>query len=134
MSSLPIYPDVESFHRSRWATQLPIYIATIPSAYVLGRLSPVFPATAIDQNESLKSAWDMTRGNGWRMLIVVGLLPWIIGVATSLLLRTGASIIEVTVITVLTYLLLVVEVVALSLAYKELVGIRDKKVNQEPVV
>jgi hypothetical protein len=45
--------------------------------YVCGRCSLIFPATAIDRRASLRSAWTLSEGNGWRLmlLIILGSCP-----------------------------------------------------------
>lgn len=55
----------------------------IPSLYVISRWLPVFPATAVDRREDLIWAWNLTAGNGLRILAVCFLLPlfWQIPIA-----------------------------------------------------
>ena len=47
----------------------------IPGAYVSTRLSVLLPATAIDKRFDIGWAWEITSGNGGRLLVVVALLP-----------------------------------------------------------
>lgn len=52
------------------------FIITIPIAYISSRLSLVFPATAVgNTNTSLTKTWKLTSNNGWRLTILIGLIP-----------------------------------------------------------
>lgn len=102
--------------------------------YVFGRLSPVFPTTAIDQRIGLRGAWRLSSGSGWR-LAMIALFPYIplsfvvwitLGLVTSVLATlgldttaTGKLIVEL-VHQAITYFGLAVGVSALSMAYVEL--------------
>ncbi len=123
-----------SHENNSWLWTVIIIISAVPSVYVLGRLSLIFPATAIDNNHTLMSTWNLTKGNGWPIFVIVGFLPLVIGIIPRLLLRNNASFIESTIVSIVTCVLLAIEITALSLAYKELVETRDKTVNQEPVL
>lgn len=92
----------------------------IPMLYLVARFCFVFPATAIDKRINLKLSWELTRNNGWRLFVVVSVLPWAISHAVSLLYRGEASALEVVLLTFLGSALLAVEVAALSLSYREL--------------
>ena len=47
----------------------------IPCGYLIGRLSLLLPAIAIDSQTSLRTAWSQSKGNGWRMALLVGWMP-----------------------------------------------------------
>ncbi|MHB8742760.1 MAG: hypothetical protein ACYC9L_06495 [Sulfuricaulis sp.] len=47
----------------------------IVSIYIVCRLSLVLPATAIDEHRNFSWAWKCSRGQGWRLLAIVGLFP-----------------------------------------------------------
>ena len=94
-------------------------LLSVPALYVLGRLSLVFPATAIDRKVSLKWSWVVTRGNGWRMFIIVGLFPWLLTLAVWLLWRENATVLEKTTLSIASYFGLAIEVFLLSLTYRE---------------
>jgi hypothetical protein len=95
-------------------------IASIPALYVLGRLSLVFPAAAIDKDSSLRWSWIRTYGNGWRIFIIVGLFPWLIGMVIGAAWREDATVLEQVVLSILAYVGLAIEIIALSFTYKEL--------------
>jgi hypothetical protein len=97
-----------------------LLVVQIPAFYVLGRLSLVLPATAVDQKPNLKWAWAATKGNGWRLFLVVAVLPWTISGAVHLLGRSDASVVEIVILTFVGCALFAVEIAALSLSYREL--------------
>lgn len=101
------------------------YLASVPAGYLFARLSPIFPATAIDRRVDLKWAWKLTQANGWRLFLVVAILPWIISAAIGLLYRGNATAVEIGILTFLGSALFAVEIAALSLSYRELAREED---------
>jgi len=57
-----------------------ILLELIPCGYLIGRLSLLLPAIAVDDQASLRSAWSQSKGNGWRMALLVGWMPILIHV------------------------------------------------------
>lgn len=98
------------------------YLAYIPILYVFSRLSVLYPAIALDQQINAQWAWQATARNGWRLTLIVGVLPWILYYLVNLLLRDNATFVEYGVVRIIGFFLLAVEVVALSFSYKHLVG------------
>jgi hypothetical protein len=96
------------------------YAAKLAALYVVARLSLVFPATAIDRVVNWKWAWRASRGNGWRLVVVVTVLPWVVSQLVGFLYRDEPSALEVVLITVLGTALFALEIAALSIAYREL--------------
>jgi hypothetical protein len=90
------------------------------SYWVVARVTLMLPAIAIDRKADLIAAWSASRRNGWRLAMIVGVLPWCLQRFTDLLYRDGASIVEFGILVVLATIFVVVEVVALSLSYWEL--------------
>ena len=97
------------------------FLASLPALYLVARLSLVFPATAIDRPASLRWAWRTSRGNGWRLVVVVTVLPWLVSHLVGLLYRDEATAAEVVLLTVTGTALFALEIAALSVAYRELV-------------
>lgn len=50
-------------------------LGLIPCGYLIGRLSLLLPAIAVDDQVSLRSAWSQSKRNGWRMALLVGWMP-----------------------------------------------------------
>ena len=78
------------------------------------------PMVAMDRAASLASAWALSRHNGWRLAIVVGLLPAAFSSITEKLSRQNASMLEQALLAVTSAVFIVIEVVALSLSYQTL--------------
>jgi hypothetical protein len=50
-------------------------LGLIPFGYLIGRLSLLLPAIAVDAHASLRSAWLQSKGSGWRVALLVGWIP-----------------------------------------------------------
>ncbi|OAH98219.1 hypothetical protein A1332_20770 [Methylomonas methanica] len=87
--------------------------------YVTARLSLVLPATAMDKKVSLKWSWVITRGNGFNMFAIVCLFPLFFNFIITMLWRENATDIENAVLSIATFFVTAIEVIALSLTYKE---------------
>jgi len=96
------------------------YVGMVLAAYAFARIAFVFPATAIDARAGLQASWRQTRGNGLRMMVIVGALPWIVRYATWSLYSDEPGLPEVVFVLAVGTVLLVIEVAALSLAYRQL--------------
>ena len=57
---------------------LAITLASLSGAYVFARLVFLLPATAVDQKRNLRWAWELSKGNGWRLVTLLWVLPMII--------------------------------------------------------
>jgi hypothetical protein len=99
-------------------------LAAVPAVYVLSRLSVIFPAIATDQPFSLRGAWEMTAINGWRMMVITAGLPVLIAVLLGLFYREEATLAESVFLSLVGTILSAIEVVALSLAYQDLIKFR----------
>lgn len=96
------------------------------ATYVFARLAFVLPAAAIDARLTFPEGWRRTRGNGWRMVVVVGVLPWTFAYLSQFIEGDDPGLAMGVAMTVLATVLLAVEISALSLSYKQLVddGVR----------
>jgi len=104
---------------------LPFYILLIiPFAYVLGPISPILPAAAVDLKATIKSVWDKSLGNEWRMALIVGapiLFWWYITLLVLLLIGEEIHpVLSAGIGAAVYFVTATVEIVALSLAFKEL--------------
>lgn len=52
----------------------------LPATYAIARLSLMLPASAIDQDAAIRRAWEITDGNGWRILgtMIVTAIPLLV--------------------------------------------------------
>jgi putative Mn2+ efflux pump MntP len=96
------------------------FVVVVVAFYLVARCSLVFPATAIDQETSLKWAWHTTRHNGWRLTIVLWLVPAVTSSLTNLLDRLAAGVVAGFVLTAVACATITFEVAALSLCYRDL--------------
>jgi hypothetical protein len=95
-------------------------VAAALGTYLFARMSLVLPATAIDARTTLTQVWWQTQGNGWRLALIVGGLPWVFAYAVSLISGDEPSTARGVLVTILATALLVVEIAALSLSYRQL--------------
>ncbi|UCE90305.1 MAG: hypothetical protein JSW10_05675 [Pseudomonadota bacterium] len=86
--------------------------------YVMARLCLALPAVAIDKRPDLAWAWNASTGNGWRLVVVVALLPVLVSLLQTGITRDEATWAEILFIDILGVLLSVVEIAALSVAYR----------------
>ncbi len=99
-----------------WAQWVGYVIAT----YVFSRLALMFPATAIDRTMGVLEAWWLGRGNGWRLLLLVGAIPLLIRYGTGWIYSEAPNVAAVVAASVVIALFLAFEVSVLSLSYYEL--------------
>jgi hypothetical protein len=112
----PLAPGTSGWGEALWTA----WIAEGVGMYVFARFALVFPATAIGEKTSFGEAWQSTRGNGWRMLVVVGAVPAVTSYATGWLYNNAPGIGAAIAASAVIALFLAVEVTALSLSYKAL--------------
>lgn len=104
-------------------------LALLPSAYVFSRLSALFPATAIDQRRDMQWAWELTEGNGWRLTVLIAVIPGLIAVLES---RLSSDYLPLNLIgTFGTYALTTIEIAMLSVSFRRLKEMRDKALPPE---
>ncbi len=103
------------------------YIAYLPAMYIVGRLSLVFPATALGYKVGLKWSWGATKHNGIHILFIIALFPWALQIILSFMQRDNAKFVEQTALGILMYISAAIGIFALSLTYKDLKSIAEKK-------
>lgn len=103
-----------------------LFVVQLPAYYLVARLSILLPALAVDEPLDFRWAWSVTRGNGWRLVILVAFLPFVLTAAVNLLYRSSATLAESVILSVVGYGLLAIEVTALSLSYYELARARPR--------
>lgn len=73
-------PGTKTSVRFSWT-----FLGLIPCGYLIGRLSLLLPAIAVNEQVSLRSAWSQSKGNGWRMALLVGWMPILFHLLTQIL-------------------------------------------------
>lgn len=91
-------------------------LAMAASSYVFSRLSVIFPSMAIDEPLTIRSAWQMSRGNGWRLLIIMVIFFYAQKAAQTLVRHESLLLASIA----LSNVLAIFGIVALSLSYSEL--------------
>jgi len=90
----------------------------IPVIFFMAKISLIFPAVAIDEQPKISWAWNATRNNGWRMFVVVGILPILFSWMQELISRNDSILLEDLVLSILSLIFLIIEISALSLSFK----------------
>lgn len=94
-------------------------VGLIGAMYIMARLALLLPSTAVDHRMSFGECWMFTRGNGWRLFLVIGLVG--IPNSVTIILIEIASWPELVVafaIQALSFIGFAVGVSALSIAYR----------------
>ncbi|ASP40495.1 hypothetical protein CHH28_18280 [Bacterioplanes sanyensis] len=108
-------------------------VTAMLALYVMSRLAITLPAIALGQHSPLKQAWELSRGNGSRLVLVVFLIPMLLGSPFMLLLVLDSG---VGVLSYLAsfgiYITSLISLVMLSLAYQFLCDLNDVDALQEP--
>jgi hypothetical protein len=107
--------------KSSTLTLISGYFVKIIYIYIFARLCLMFPSIAVDKILSFQQAIKLSRGNGWRLAIVVSVIPLAIQIITNMVYRDDGSAWEYMLWLTITSALLTVEITALSLSYRELV-------------
>ncbi len=93
--------------------------------FLIGRWSLVFPAIALERPMGLDGSWRQTKGNGWRMFLLVASLPMMFKVLGSFMFYLGGVdflLASNFILSIFMFLLTPVEVAVLSIAFRELSG------------
>lgn len=78
IAGVGVASDFKLASQGVWVDALAITLATVPGAYVFVRLAFLLPATAVDQKRNLRWAWGLSKGNGWRLVALLWVLPMFI--------------------------------------------------------
>lgn len=100
------------------------FIALPIVAWLVARLSLIFPAIAVDENVSLSKAWELSREHQLLMVLVVVVIPVLFYLPAMLIAQIPYSSVIVSLVSTLA---LVLTIALLSVAYKY---IRESKPEQ----
>jgi hypothetical protein len=103
------------------AFRVSIYAAEALACYFLARLAPALPAFALGDGWDLKRAWRCSRGNGWRLALIMFLLPQGFEILINSIYGAIYYSVAIAVLAIFKAFLSAESVIALSLAYRELV-------------
>jgi len=93
------------------------YLFLFPGSYIFARLAVLLPATAIDERHDMKWAWETTSNNGWRLVVVVALLPWLLASAFDVF-TIGESLLVKFILHTVAYALMAIEIAVLSVSFR----------------
>lgn len=116
------------FYSSDYSSLI-FYLGISPAIFVMAKLSLILPAVAIDEQPQFSWAWNATRNNGWRMFVVVGILPIMFSWMQELISRDDSIWIEDIALSILSFIFLIIEISALSLSFKFL-GASDNEAGK----
>jgi hypothetical protein len=108
--------------KSSTLTLISGYFVKIIYIYIFARLCLMFPSIAVDKVLNFQQAIKLSRGNGWRLAIIVSVIPLAIQIITNVVYREDASAWQYMLWLTITSALLTIEIAALSLSYRELVA------------
>lgn len=114
--SHPAHAPLETFIQQTRVSLAALFISAAIVAVICGRMCLLLPAMAVDGDA--RAALHVARGNTLRLTVVFSLLPAAFCVLSAL--QDEESIVETGLLIVLGAILAVVEMVALSLSYREL--------------
>ena len=107
-----------------------ILLAAIPAGIIFSALSLIFPSIAIGQDTKLMEAWDMGKGNSFRLLFLVVVFPYLFEMPFVFLpYLLGDSWVVHLLILLVSNFLTILAVAALSFSYAYLVS--GKPMNKE---
>lgn len=52
-------------------------VAWLPGSYLFARLAFMLPSIAVDARVRLPEAWQLSSANGWRLTLLIVLMPWL---------------------------------------------------------
>lgn len=95
--------------------------ASLPAVYVACRLSLCLPAIAVERRLGMRQAWTLSRGVGWRLLLLIGVAPYLLRFIQHLLASVFSSPTDYTIVnSVLFWSFLPFEIAMLSICYRRL--------------
>lgn len=97
-----------------------IIIFILMHMYLFARFVLVFPATAMGDKSSFREAWEMSAGNGWRLVMLFFLVPFLYALIATILGTLLPLRIFQSVLAVVSIFFCLVGVVAVAMAYKKL--------------
>jgi hypothetical protein len=97
-------------------------VSWLPSSYLFARLAFMLPSIAIETRARIPEAWQLSSGNGWRLVLLIVLMPWLVrllhwNLTTAIPDDTVGTIANTT----LYALFLPLEIALLSVSYRHLV-------------
>ncbi len=93
------------------------FFAITPYLYFFSRWSLVLPATAIDETFDMSLSWSLSKGNGIRLMFLLGLIPVITNQLLELTLNYDSILFKIFLV-IIGVVISVFEIAILSLSYR----------------
>jgi hypothetical protein len=111
-----------SLRNAQYAGYLLEIVVALPASYLFARLAFMLPSIAIETHVGMPGAWQLSNGNGWRLVLLIVFMPWLVrllqwNIATAIADETVRTVATAT----LYALFLPLEVALLSVSYRNLV-------------
>jgi len=107
------------FGNSEANTKIYSAMILIPVGYVASRVSLVLPSIAINDKINFCESWNISKGNGWKVFILITLFPITFNTGLDLLYSNNIAL--RTLYSLLGIIILLIEVIILSNTYKKLI-------------
>ena len=109
---------VSIFLSSEISLQPILIILMLPVVYYLSRVMPIFPATAVGEDYDLKWAYNLTKGNGFRMVIIIALIPLVMAALSYIVdYLFGENSVSGIIFLMFGYVVTIIEIAAVSISY-----------------
>ena len=95
-------------------------LVALLSSYFTSRLLIMLPATAVDYDPDVYWAWDASSGNGWRLVMVICVVPLITGTLVALIDFNNTNSLYSLIKELLSYIFVIFGIFSLSLSFKYL--------------
>lgn len=124
MGAVVAAPFMEFFGEAGYLKSVVIMLFTmIPAGIIFAALSLIFPAIAVGQDTKLMEAWDMGKGNSFRLLFLVVVFPYLFEIPFVFLpLVVGESWVVYLLTLLVSHSLTILAIAALSFSYAYLVS------------
>ena len=113
---VPISPDLFDDN-----TSIFIFLTLFPAGYIASRISLVLPSIAINDKIDFSESWNISKGNGWKVFLLVTLLPVTFSYVNDFLYMDIIALRPI--YSLIGLIMLSIEVVILSNTYKNLLNI-----------
>ena len=104
----------------KYGTYTVVIFTVLLSSYFISRLLIMLPATAVDYDPDVYWAWDASSGNGWRLVVIICLIPLLTGTLVALIDFTNTNIIYNMLKELLSSIFVIFGIVSLSLSFQYL--------------
>jgi hypothetical protein len=103
----------------------PLWFQTLGAAagaWFVARLCLVTPGVVADQPRALATAWQVSRGNGWRLAALIAIAPWLLVLYVQLMWPRGVDRVTFVLVIAMSTLLAIFLLFAVSVSYRELIS------------